>query len=152
MKTKIAFLSIVLLALSTSVFAQKQDANATVQAFYKFHLSRSGVFKESEVKAYRKWFSDDLNKLFQTELQREKKYLKKNPTDKPHFGDGLPFQPLDECESGGKLIKNAYTVSAATITEAAAIESSITPSRRPIKSSLVLSPKIRIVGRGRELE
>ena len=44
------------------------------------------------------------------------------------------------------------TVSAATITEAAAIESSITPSRRPIKSSLVLSPKIRIVGRGRELE
>ena len=44
------------------------------------------------------------------------------------------------------------TVSAATITEAAAIESSITQSRRPIKSSLVLSPKIRIVGRGRELE
>ena len=45
------------------------------------------------------------------------------------------------------------TVSAATISEAAAIESSITPSRRAIKSSsLTLAPKMRIVGRGKELE
>lgn len=117
MKIKITFLSILVVLLSTSIFAQKQDATATVEAFYKFHLSRPGIFKDSEVKAYRRWFSDDLNKLFQTELQREKEYLKKNPTDKPHFGDGFPFQALDECDSSGKLIKNAYTISQATMKE-----------------------------------
>lgn len=115
MKTKPFFLFVVLIALSTGVFAQKQDAAATVEAFYKFHLARSGVFKASEVKAYRRWFTDDLNRLFQIELQREKEYLKKYPTDKPHFGDGFPFQSLDECDSGGKLIKNTYTVSPATM-------------------------------------
>lgn len=115
MKTNIIFLSMILIVLSTSVFAQKQDAATAAQSFYKFHLARPNIFKASEVKAYRKWFSDDLNKLFQTELQREKEYLKKNPTDKPHFGDGFPFQPLDECDSAGKLIKNTYTVGEATM-------------------------------------
>ena len=115
MKIKITFLSIILVLLSTNIFAQKQDASAAVEAFYKFHLSRSGIFKESEVKAYRRYFTDDLNKLFLTELRREKEYLKANPTDKPHFGDGFPFQSLDECDSGGKLVKNTYTVGAATM-------------------------------------
>lgn len=115
MKIKITFLSFVLLALSTSVFAQKQDAKATVEAFYKFHFSRSGIFKKSEIKAYSKWFSGDLNALFHKELQREAEYLKKNPTDKPYFGDGFPFQPLDECDSGGKLVKNAYTISTSSV-------------------------------------
>jgi len=115
MKTKIFFLSIILLTLSTGVYAQKQDASAVVQSFYKFHLLRSGIFNANEVKARKKWFTDDLNKLFQTELQREKEYLKANPTDKPHFGDGFPFQSLNECESAGKLIKNTYTVGAATV-------------------------------------
>ncbi len=115
MKTKIIFLSIILVLLSTNIFAQKQEASAVVQSFYKFHLSRSGIFDAGEVKARKKWFTDDLNKLFQTELQREKEYLKANPTDKPHFGDGFPFQSLDECESAGKLIKNTYQVGAATV-------------------------------------
>ena len=115
MKIKIIFLSVILILLSTTMFAQKQDATAAVQSFYKFHLSRSGIFNLGEVKAYRKWFSDDLNKLFQTEIQREKVYLKANPTDKPHFGDGFPFQPLDECDSAGKLIKNTYQVGTATV-------------------------------------
>lgn len=115
METKITFLSIIFILLATGAFAQQQDAATAVQSFYKFHLARSGVFKASEVKTYRKWFSGDLNKLFQTELQREKDYLKKNPTDKPHFGDGFPFEPLDECDSAGKPIKNTYTVGAAAI-------------------------------------
>ena len=114
MKIKIIFVSIILALISTSIFAQKQDATAAVQSFYKFHLSRSGIFNAGEVKARRKWFTDDLNKLFQTELQREKEYLKANPTDKPRFGDGFPFQPLDECNSAA-TIKNAYQVGAATI-------------------------------------
>ncbi len=130
MKTKIIFLSIILLTLLTSIYAQKQDATATVQEFYKFHLSRPGIFKESEVKAYRKYFTDNLNRLFQTELQREKEYLKANPTDKPHFGDGFPFQPFDECESAGKLIKSTYTVGAAAVKgERATVEVKFSPPK-----------------------
>ncbi|HEV8159313.1 MAG: hypothetical protein H0X15_03380 [Acidobacteria bacterium] len=115
MKIKIIFFLIISLLLSTGVYAQKQDATVMVQSFYKFHLSRSGIFNANEVKARKKWFTDDLNRLFQTELQREKEYLKANPTDKPHFGDGFMLQSLDECESAGKLIKNSYTVGAAMI-------------------------------------
>jgi len=98
MKIKIIFLSLVLVLFSPGVYAQKQDASATVQSFYKSHLSRSGIFNASEVKARKKWFTDDLNKLFQTELQREKAYLKANPTDKPHFGDGFPFQRQEKAD------------------------------------------------------
>jgi hypothetical protein len=115
MKLKTVFLSIVLVLLSTNAFAQKQDAAAIVQSFYKFHLSRSGVFDAGEVKARQKWFSTDLNKLFQTELQREKEYLKANPTDKPHFGDGFPFQPYEECSKDGKSYKNTYNIGARTV-------------------------------------
>ena len=115
MKIKIILLSAILLLLSTAVFAQEQDASAAVQSFYKFHLSGAGAFNTNEVKARKKWFTDDLNKLFQTELQREKEYLKANPTDKPHFGDGFPFQPYEECENAGKLIKNTYQVGTATV-------------------------------------
>lgn len=99
--------------LSTNAFAQQQDAATAVQSFYKFHLSRSGVFDAGEVKARQKWFSSDLNKLFQNELRREKEYLKANPTDKPHFGDGFPFQPYDECLKNKKSYKNTYKVGAA---------------------------------------
>jgi hypothetical protein len=123
MKIKIIFLSIILVLLSMNISAQKQDASAVVQSFYKFHLSGPGIFSAGEIKARKKWFSDNLNKLFQTELQREKEYLKANPTDKPHFGDGFPFQSLDECESAGKLIKNTFQVSAATVkSEKATVE------------------------------
>ena len=115
MRTIVIFFSFVLLLLSTGVFAQNQDASATVQSFYKFHLSRSGIFNANEVKARKKWFTNDLNKLFQTELQREKEYLKVNPTDKPHFGDGFPFQPYEQCDTAGKSSRNTYQVDTATV-------------------------------------
>jgi len=115
MKTKIIFLSLIAILLSMNVAAQKQDASAAVQSFYKFHLSRSDIFNANEVKARKKYFTDGLNKLFQNELQREKDYLIANPTNKPHFGDGFPLQPLDECYSGEKSISNTYQVGAAAV-------------------------------------
>lgn len=129
MKIKIIFLSIILAALSTGIYGQKQDASATVQSFYKYHLARLIIFKavdrksyrKVEIESYRRRFSDDLNKLFQTELQREQEFLKKNPTDKPHFGDGFPFAPLDECDNAGQLIKNTYQVGVATVKDERAI-------------------------------
>src|SRR5688500_2902826 len=102
MKTKIGFLSIILLLLSVNVFAQIQTAAGFVESFYKFHRSRSGIFDEREVNAHRRWLTAKLNNLFQNELRREREYLKQNPTNKPHFGDGFPFLPYEECSINGK--------------------------------------------------
>lgn len=116
MKTKTIFLTVILLLLSIGVFAQKDpEPSSVVRKFYRLHLTRSGIFSASEVSWYKKWFSDDLNKLFDNELKREKEFLKQNPTDKPHFGDGFPFQPLDECAPDGKAVQNTYQVGAAAI-------------------------------------
>lgn len=106
MKTKLVFLSVILLLFSAGVFAQKQKASEFVESFYKFHRARSGVFNATEVGAHKRWFSTELNALFQNELRREKEFLKQNPTDKPHFGDGFPFVPYEECSSNGKIVKN----------------------------------------------
>ena len=114
MKTKIFFLSIILAVLSANVFAQKQSATAFVQSFYKFHRARSGVFKASEVNAHRRWLTAELNGLFRNELKREKEYLKANPTNKPHFGDGFPFAPFEECMKGGKSVRNDLKFGAET--------------------------------------
>ena len=112
MKTKIFFLSMMLFLLSAKVFAQKQSAAAFVQSFYQFHRARTGAFNARELELHKKWFSPELNKLFQNELQREKEYLKQNPTDKPHFGDGFPFTPNEECYKNGREIKNVLKLGA----------------------------------------
>ncbi len=114
-RTLFAALSLVSVLLTTGVAAQNRDAAATVRSFYKFHGARSGIFDASEMKAYRRWFSDDLNALLQTELRREKEYLKNNPTDKPNFGDGLPFAPLEECSRDGKYAANTFQIGAAAV-------------------------------------
>ena len=45
-----------------------------------------------------------------------KEYLSKNPTDKPHFGDGLPFRPLDEaCELNGKSYRRNISFGQVTV-------------------------------------
>jgi hypothetical protein len=62
----------------------------------------------------KRWFSAELNGLFQKELKRESEYLKKNPTDKPYFGDGFPFTPYEECSKGGREIKNVLKIAAVT--------------------------------------
>jgi len=110
MKNKIIFLHIVLLVFSASVFAQEQSATEYVESFYKFHRVRLRAFNASEVDLHGQWFSAELNKLFKNELKREKAFLKKNPTDKPHFGDGFPFAPYEECTNA----KNVLKIGAAT--------------------------------------
>src|SRR5437868_5381870 len=112
MKTKIIGVAIVLILSSVNLFAQKQSAAAFVESFYKFHRAHSDVFNVSELILYKKWFSAGLNKLFQYELKRERAYLKKNPTNKPHFGDGLPFMPVDECYRMGKYYRHVFKLGA----------------------------------------
>ncbi len=82
--------------------AQSSAPKTVIEAFYRYDQAHSQVFNRTTIDARRKWFTPELYRLFQTELKREAEYLKKNPTDKPYFGDGLPFQPLQEpCETGG---------------------------------------------------
>ena len=100
MKTRILLIGIFLLAASAGTSAQKSSASAYVRSFYDFHRQQLNVFEPAEVRARRKWFSPVLNSLFQNELRRQAAYLKTHPDDKPFFGDGFPFQPLDECDMG----------------------------------------------------
>lgn len=101
MKFNLLILTIALLA-GTGV-AQKSGPAQTVSAYYKFNATRSETFNKKGLDARRSWFSAQLNRLFDTELRRERAYLKKSPTDKPHFGDGFPFIPSDECYRMGKF-------------------------------------------------
>jgi len=114
MKNKIIFLLIVSALFSANVFAQKQNAVAFVDSFYKFQRTRTGVFNAKEIALHKKWFSAELNRLLQYELKREKEYLKKNPTDKPYFGDGLTFEPSDECFKMGKYYRHIKKIGATT--------------------------------------
>jgi hypothetical protein len=115
--TILRYLTLVLLFLTfTSIAsAQRSGPKATIQSFYAFDKSHSQVFSRKNIDARKKWFSSELYKLFDKELKREREYLAKNPTDKPHFGDGLPFQPLSEtCSLKGKAY--SYSISYGTVT------------------------------------
>src|SRR3954454_22284024 len=99
MKVRILIIAGVVLLLALSSVAQSPVA--TVNAFYKFDRSHPEVFNRRNIDSRKRWFSKDLYNLFLYELKRESAYLKKTPTDKPYFGDGLPFEPYDEtCKAG----------------------------------------------------
>jgi hypothetical protein len=101
MKSKrILLFVLTLFVCSFSVIAQNSP-RAAVEAFYRYDRSHSQTFNRRNIDARKRWFSAELYNLFLNELKRDAAYLKKNPTDKPYFGDGLPFQPLQEkCDKG----------------------------------------------------
>jgi hypothetical protein len=113
-KTNLFLLISICGLLSFSGFGQtktaKQQAFIIVSEFYKVHRQRSNHFNLREVKARKKWFSRELYGLFLNELKREKEYLKRYPTNKPLFGEGLSFQPWEECISEGEFYRNWYKV------------------------------------------
>ena len=81
--------------------AQTSRPLAVVKSFYAYDGAHSQIFSRQAIEARRPWFSKELYDLFIYELKRESVYLKKNPTEKPYFGDGLPFRPIDEtCKVG----------------------------------------------------
>src|SRR5262249_26709163 len=101
MKMRSRILFIAALTAFFSLPSIAQSPAATVSAFYQFDRSHSQIFNRRNIDARKRWFSKELYNLFLYELKREDAYLKKNPNDKPYFGDGLPFQPLDEtCKAG----------------------------------------------------
>lgn len=115
MKTRILLIFGIFALFSVSMAAQSNNPAAVVQAFYKFHRSHSEVFNSKELNIRKKWFSDELNKLFQYELKREDEFSKKYPDEKPFLGDGFPFEPVNDCSEAGQIYKNLYKISPATM-------------------------------------
>jgi len=99
-----------LLFFGMTVYAQNKGASETVKSFYKFHLSRSGIFSLHEVKIRKRWFTGELYRLLLFELTREDEFTRKNPSEKPFFGDGFPFEPLEECVVNEKIVPNVYEI------------------------------------------
>jgi hypothetical protein len=114
-RTTIAIILMLAATMAVSAQSKLNGPKAAVAAFYRFDAANSQVFNSANIDARKRWLSAELYKLLINELAREKEFLKANPTDKPHFGDGLPFRPLDEvCELNGK--KHRRTISYGQIT------------------------------------
>jgi hypothetical protein len=100
-KIDLFFVGTIIFAAAMAINGQSAGPKPTLEAFYKYDRSHSQVFNRANINARKQWFTAELYSLLINELKRDAEYLKKNPGDKPYFGDGLPFQPLQEnCEAG----------------------------------------------------
>jgi hypothetical protein len=89
---------------------------ATVQAFYKYDWSHSQIVNRRNLDTRKGWISPSLYRLFLIEVEKERQYLKKHPTDKGYFGDGFPFKPLGEYfQTNGKTCNFTYRIGKAVI-------------------------------------
>ena len=110
MKPNIVFLSVVVACSFALSAAAQSTPRSVVESFYKYDGTHSRTFNRRNIDARRRWFTDMLYDQFRNELRRQQEHLRQNPSDKPHFGDGLPFRPLDEtCQVGRRTYR--YTVS-----------------------------------------
>lgn len=116
-KYNIIFSLILLIFASIPIFAQSEsDAKSTVEKFYKFYRTRNGLVSTHELNLLRGWFTAELTGLFRNEIRREDEFTRKNPDEKPYFGDGFPFQPYEECVVEEKLILNRLETEKVEIT------------------------------------
>ena len=114
MKTKIFFLSIILLLVPANVFAQSRDASAAVKEFYGFHLKNQDVLNAPEISRRRRFFTPRLGRLFDAELKRQTAYSKKYPDEKPYF-EGLSFTPIELCAKDYSVEKAETSGQKATV-------------------------------------
>ena len=110
MKRLFLLLAFVIIA-AHAVPAQGLGPAETVRAFYKLSNARSSIFNRRHIEVRKSWYTPDLQKAFLAQLLEDEEYLKANPTDKPHFGDGLTFRPLDEpCDVGERSYKRIQSI------------------------------------------
>ncbi len=137
----IASLIIVLAALT----ANAQTPKETVRQFYKYDWTHSQIFNRKSIDARKKWFSPDLYKLFLDELQKEEEFLRSNPTDKPYFGDGVPFSPIEEWFSvEGKSCKLTYKIGNAIVKRSRATVP-VTFFYRPVQCNETIVYKVLLI-------
>jgi len=107
-----AFISVVIVATaSLGALAQSTAPDATVRAFYAYSNPRSSTFDRRHIELRKKWYTPALYAAFLRQLAEDEAHLKAFPTDKPFFGDGLDFRPLDEpCKVGERSYKRVQSV------------------------------------------
>ena len=117
-----AFLSVFIVAfVALAAAAQAMGPDATVRAFYAYSNARSSTFNRRHVELRKKWYSPALYAAFLKQLAEDDAYLKTRPADKPFFGDGLDFRPLDEpCEVGDRSYKRVQSVYRSQMTQSRA--------------------------------
>ena len=105
-------LAAVIFLLSTfAATAQRSTPKAAVESFYKYDSSHSQIFNKKSIHSRKPGFTDVLHLYLTKELERQAEFVRNNPADKPHFGDGLPFRPLDEtCKIRGRAYRFTPTV------------------------------------------
>lgn len=116
MRTKI-FLAVFILTITvTAAVSQTLSPAETVAAFYKYSNARSSTFNDRHIQSRKQWYTPALYNLFLLELKKEKAMLKAHPDDKPFFGDGLTFRPMDEpCEANGRSYSRTQSIGRVSI-------------------------------------
>ncbi len=110
MKRIVISLALAAILVSTAA-AQTAHPAAAVRSFYAYDAKASQVFNRRNLDSRKRWLSASLYKLFIDELRKQNAQLKLNPDDKPFFGDGFPFRPIDEpCNVNGKSYNRRYSV------------------------------------------
>lgn len=140
MKTKLILLAITFLLATSAAFSQGTEPQITVREFYTYSNARSSTFNRRHVELRKKWYTAELYKALIAQVDEDAAYLKKNPTDKPYFGDGLTFRPLDEpCQVGERSYKRVQNVgrteilnSAATVDVSFAYPKACVPAIAPV--------------------
>ncbi len=132
-----------IILMNISIIAQT-NPKLTVEKFYQFHNSRNGVLSLHELKLHKRFFTNELYKLFLNELKREDEFIRKNHTDKPHFGDGLPFKPFEECVVDEKIHRNTYEVKEISVESNVAIAEVIFSQPKQCDGELIDTYKIEL--------
>jgi hypothetical protein len=147
---RILFTPVLVLFVCFASSAEAQSPAARVKAFYQFDHSHSQIFNRRNIDARKQWFSKELYGLFLYELKREAAYIKRNPTDKPYFGDGLPFQPIDEtCKAGRRNLHRTVVVKPADVMGDRAVVTASFPFPKPCKDTDAPTYAIGLVRHGR---
>jgi len=102
-RDKFFSITFLILLLAAAAFSQIRGPAETVTAFYKYSNARSTIFDRRHIESRKQWYTPEFYTAFRTLLRKDQGQLKKHPTDKPFFGDGLDFRPLNEaCDVNGK--------------------------------------------------
>lgn len=112
------FCPIILGFCTLEIFSQKQTdtirASGAVKKFYGFQMTHNYSFDEKQVALRAKFFTPKLRTYFNSELLRQKNYLKKYPDNKPYF-ESLPFQPIEFCRKDYSVGKTRVNKSNADV-------------------------------------
>lgn len=108
---RIVLLTVLFGTLALEASGQVHPPSEVVRRFYANEMRASQTFGSRSLQARKKWLSARLYELFRAELRKQKVHLASYPDEKPFFGDGFPFRPLDEpCTAGKRSYARLYKV------------------------------------------